>query len=107
MTGLIGRDCRITGKLELGGSTQIDGTISGEVFSSGELTVGEGALIEAKIVGVKVRVFGTVNGDIECSERLELHGGANVTGNISAPALVIQDGVTFEGQCSMRRAKLS
>jgi len=101
---LIGRDCRISGRVELGGVAQIDGSVSGEIVSTGELVIGEGATVEAKITGVKVRVFGSVSGDLVCSERLELHTGAKVLGNISSPSLIIQDGVVFEGQCFMQKS---
>lgn len=100
---VIGKDCRVTGKLELSGISQIDGAVSGEVVSTGDLTIGEGASIEARITGNRVRVFGNVTGDIDCSERLELHAGARVIGSITSKSLVIHDGVFFEGQCVMRK----
>lgn len=99
---LIGQDCRVSGKLQLTGRVQVDGAVEGEIHSEGELVIGESAVVDAKVFGTTVKVFGRVNGDIECRGRLELHGGARVFGNIGSPSLVIQDGVTFEGYCSMQ-----
>jgi len=100
---LIGKDCRISGTLSLSGKVELHGSIEGEVSSTGELIIGEPANIDAKVVGADVKVFGKVNGDIECSDRLELKTGAKVYGNISCPNLIIEDGVTFEGHCSMQQ----
>src|SRR5206468_3939682 len=87
------------------GVAQIDGVVEGEVLSEGELIIGEGAQINAKIRGQLVKVFGTVRGDIDCTERLELHNGAILAGNISSPSVVINDGVVFEGNCLMREKR--
>ncbi len=104
LNALIGRDCRVSGKLYLQGAVQIDGNIEGELHANGELTVGETAKVDAKIVGTRIKIYGQVNGDIESRERLELHAGARVIGNIVSPSLIIYDGVIFEGHCSMKQS---
>ena len=98
---LVGPRCYISGALQLDGFCVIDGTVEGEVSSSGELIVGESGVVKARITGSVVRIYGRVVGDIDCSTRLELKKGANVTGNISATSLVIEDGVIYQGYCTM------
>lgn len=98
----LGSGSTITGALRLSGRSHLDGRVEGEIFSEGELIIGETAHIEANIQGQSVQVFGAIIGDITCTARLELHSGARVRGNISTPSLVIHDGVVFEGSCSMR-----
>ena len=80
---------------------QVDGAVDDEIDSDGDFIVGESGIVDARVRGKRVKIFGRVNGDIDCSERLELHSGARVFGNLSCPTLIIQDGVTFEGHCSM------
>ena len=46
-------------------------------------------------------VNGKVTGDITARKRVELRAPARLTGNISTPSIVIHDGVSFEGHCSM------
>lgn len=101
---VIGQGCRIAGKLEFEGDVQLNGEVQGEIFSQGELVVGETAVIQANLNGRVVRVFGRVQGNITCSHRLELNGGAAVTGDLTSPSLVIREGVVFEGRCSMPSA---
>lgn len=98
---LVGDTCRIQGKLHCAGRGQFDGTIDGELVSTGQLIIGAPAVINAKVSGDVVIVYGRINGNIRCSEKLELRSGAKVYGDISSPKLFIEDGVVFEGFCQM------
>lgn len=98
---VIGVNCRLNGNLQLTGTSRIDGNVEGEIFSEGELTVGETAEIKSTINGQKVSIFGRVVGNIICSERLELFAGAKVSGCIVSPRIVMHDGVVFDGTCRM------
>ena len=98
--------CVLKGDLELKGKSQINGRVEGEISSDGELTIGEEGQIKADIFGKIVIVYGRVEGHIKCSERLELHAGAHVTGDVLSPRVVMQDGVVFEGRCWMGEEQL-
>lgn len=97
----LGVHCRIKGSLEFGGKVRIDGTIEGQIAVDGELTIGEQGVVNGQITARSAFVLGRVTGDISCTERIELHAGATVTGDIQAPRVVIQDGVAYEGRCRM------
>jgi cytoskeletal protein CcmA (bactofilin family) len=103
---VIAAACSIQGDLNLKGRTQINCTVEGEVVSDGELIIGEEGNIKANIFGKVVLIFGRVVGDIKCDERLEMHAGAHVTGNVLSPRVVIQDGVVFDGRCWMGEEQL-
>ena len=47
---------------------------------------------------------GEVSGNITAKTKVELHAPAIVRGNIHTPSLVIEDGVTFEGSCTMEKS---
>lgn len=98
---LIPLGCRIVGTVELCGQVQIDGEIDGDLASTGEIIIGESAIINANIATNRIRVFGQVNGDIIAHEKLEFLAGACVKGNISSPVVSMQDGVVFIGRCIM------
>lgn len=91
----------VTGTVVLGGPAKIEGRVEGEVTAKDVLTVGKTAVVNARITGTTVTVHGTVKGDITASTRLELCAPCKVQGNISAPSLVIHEGATFEGSCTM------
>ncbi len=98
---LIGNECRISGRLSLVGEAVIDGSVDGEIVSSGTLTIGESGVVDAKVSGRVVIIHGRLVGNIECSERLELRAGSKVYGNLRCANIVIEDGANFEGYSSM------
>jgi len=100
-SAFLGKGSKITGKIVLDGPGRIEGQVEGEIASQETLTIGEGAVVNAKITGTAVIVHGEVTGDIIARTRLELRAPSRVRGNIQAPTLVIQEGASFEGQCAM------
>jgi cytoskeletal protein CcmA (bactofilin family) len=98
---VLGKGSRIIGALSFSGSVDIDAEVEGEIVAKERLTIGECAQLKAKISGVDVIVRGTVQGDITATRSLLLRKPAKVIGNISSPQLSIEDGVIFEGKCSM------
>lgn len=103
----LGQGSKVVGKLSFTGQVELDGYIEGELTSQDKLTIGEAAVINARISGSEIFVRGTVNGDIVASKRLVLQKPAKVVGNISSTNLSIEEGVVFEGQCSMNTGSAS
>lgn len=97
----LGKGSKVVGTLTFSGPVELDGHIEGEISSKEKLTIGESAVINAKISGAEIIVKGTVNGDIVASKKLSLRRPARITGNISSSNLSIEEGVVFEGKCSM------
>lgn len=100
----LGQGSKVTGTLSFTGPVELDGHVEGEINAKETLTIGKSATINARISGSEILVHGTVNGDIIASRRLALRKPARVTGNISAPSLSVEEGVIFEGKCSMSAA---
>ncbi|HVS80904.1 MAG TPA: polymer-forming cytoskeletal protein [Pyrinomonadaceae bacterium] len=87
-------------QLKFEGTLRLDCSVSGVVHSrTGTLTVGETAELQANIFVATAIIDGLVRGDIRATERVELGSTARVIGNIETPALSIQPGAVFEGQC--------
>lgn len=101
----LGKGTKVVGTLSFNGPVELDGTVEGEIQSKESLTIGESATIHAKIHGADITIKGTVTGDIVATKRLSIKRPARVTGNISSPTLSIEDGVQFEGRCSMNNAE--
>ena len=101
ISGLLEKGCEFEGKLTFEGTVRINGKFSGEIFSDGTLVVGEGASLDGKIDVGNIIVHGEVRGTIKAHDRIEMHTPAVVDGDITAQTLVIDEGVIFEGSCSM------
>jgi cytoskeletal protein CcmA (bactofilin family) len=100
-SAFLGKGSRVTGKLVFEGPVRIEGQVEGEIAAQDTLTIGESAVINAQIVGNSIVIHGKVTGDVTARKRLEIRAPGKLIGNISAPTLVIHEGVVFEGQCTM------
>jgi cytoskeletal protein CcmA (bactofilin family) len=99
---IIGPGCKIIGDLKIEGPAEIDGAVDGEIEVEGGLTIKESAVINARIYADYLRIAGRVNGELACRDLLVMANGACVTGNVTSPRVVIEDGVVFEGRVQMR-----
>lgn len=94
----------IQGKLSFDTPVRIDGKLSGEVFSSRALIVGQTGRIDAQVQAASLIVMGSVNGSVKATERIEIWRGGQISGEISTPVLVVQEGSCFSVSCSMPSA---
>jgi len=101
----LGKGTTITGTLVFEGAGRIEGRVDGEISAKDTLTIGEGAVVNATVSGTAVIVEGQVIGDVTAGKRLEVRASGRVQGNISAPTLVVHEGATIDGLCSMRRTE--
>ena len=104
LTAFLGKGSRITGTLVFEGPSRIEGHVEGEVSAQDTLTVGESAVVNARINGSTIVVLGTVTGDVVAHARLEIRAPGKVVGDVTTPTLVINEGAMLEGRCSMRAA---
>jgi cytoskeletal protein CcmA (bactofilin family) len=103
--GFVGDVLKFTGEVRFKSMLRIDGNFSGNVSSvDGTLIVSNGAQVTEAVINVAVaKINGTVEGDIKASKELVFGRTASVTGTVSAPALVVEEGALFNG--SFRRSK--
>ena len=97
----LSHDVEIKGTVSFEGSLFSDGTIEGDVLSSGSLSIGENGSVKGDISAATVSVHGRIEGDVSVSERCELKGNAELIGDLQAPRLIMEEGATFIGQCKV------
>ena len=105
INAFLGSDTEFEGKLSFKGAVRIDGSFTGEIYTEGTLIVGESAVIKSDIHVSHIIVSGEIRGNIVADNRIEIHAPGKVFGNIQAPAVVIEEGVIFEGNCRMQKAE--
>jgi cytoskeletal protein CcmA (bactofilin family) len=101
LNALLGRGSEFDGKLSFEGTVRIDGKFNGSIVTKDVLVVGEGAVVTAEIECGSIIVHGQIIGNVKARVGVELHSPARVKGNIEAPSLMIEKGVTFDGQTKM------
>lgn len=105
LNALLGRGSEFEGKLTFEGTVRIDGKFNGSIVTKDVLVVGDGAVVSAEIECGTVIVHGQIVGNIKAKNAVELHAPAKVKGNIETPTLMIEKGVTFDGQTKMEGAE--
>ena len=97
----LGEDTVFSGTLTFNGAVRIDGKMDGQINTDDTLIVGENGVLEADINAGTVICRGKIKGTINASKRIEIHTNSEVVGNISAPALLVENGAIFDGSCDM------
>jgi len=100
----LGKGTVITGTLVLEGTGRIEGRVEGEISAQDTLSIGEGAVVNANVTGTAIVIEGQVTGNVVARQRLELRPSSHVRGDITTPRLIVHEGATLDGRCSMRGA---
>ena len=102
----IGKSLIITGDITSQEDITIHGRVKGQIkMEKGSLVVAETGTVEAAVFGTNITIQGTVEGDVTASERVEVAATGNVSGTVSTPSLVLQDGASFNGMIDMTARK--
>jgi cytoskeletal protein CcmA (bactofilin family) len=98
---ILGKNTSFNGNLSFKESIKINGNFIGHINASGQLIIGEEAVVQANIKAKSIVVMGTIKGDVGADEKVELLPTARVYGNIKAKKLKVSDGVIFNGKCEI------
>ncbi len=98
---IIGVGMSIDGDSETDGSLRIEGTIRGDVRAGKSVVVGRDGLVDGSIYTQDAVIAGRVSGGIHAVSRLELQATSEVTGQIEAPRMQVEEGAKVQGQVSV------
>jgi cytoskeletal protein CcmA (bactofilin family) len=98
---IIGEGTILEGTITVPHSVRIDGTLKGKLETSETLTVGNSGRIEADIIAKSAIIGGNVRGNLSVEDRVELEANSSLIGDLKTRDLVINEGATFHGNCSM------
>lgn len=102
---LIGKNTKISGKIEAKGAIRIDGELDGDIVVEGNITIGEDSKITGNIEGSSIFISGTVQGNIKCREHLRLGNTAKLFGDVEVNTLIIDENAIFDGNCKMNQTE--
>jgi cytoskeletal protein CcmA (bactofilin family) len=94
----IDADTKLSGKIRCSETIRIDGNVKGEVRCDKSVIVGEGATVEAAIQADSIQISGVVKGNIVAKRKITLNRSARMTGDLSTPGIVIEEGAKVEGK---------
>lgn len=97
----LGEGTDFKGILTFEGTVRVDGKLEGEIYTKDTLIVGESAVVAAEINVHTIVISGIVRGNVNATGKIEVHRPGKLFGNVKTPSLYIEEGVIFEGNCSM------
>lgn len=98
---IIASGTSLNGDISSSGDIRIDGTLKGNIHCTAKVVIGANGKVEGDVYGQQADIMGVVNGTVNVKELLQLKGGSDVNGNISAGKLQIEPSANFNGQCHM------
>jgi len=98
---IIGPNSDLTGDIETGGFTRIDGSIRGNVRAKGRIVIGEKARIKGNVSGTDITTGGIVFGNIIADGNLVILSTAVVIGDIITRRIQADDGCFINGRVTV------
>jgi cytoskeletal protein CcmA (bactofilin family) len=97
----VGEEVTFKGTIRYQGTVRVDGRLEGEIYTNGNLIIGQKAIISAKIHAGTIMCQGQITGEVEAKHRVKLLSPAVFDGTITTPLLSMDEGVRFNGTCNM------
>lgn len=91
----------LEGQIKIEGDIKIEGTVKGTVTSKGRVIISASGKVDGDIICQNAEIAGHVLGKLKIADILYLKGAALIDGDINTGKLVIENGVKFNGNCSM------
>ncbi|HEX4372614.1 MAG TPA: polymer-forming cytoskeletal protein [Puia sp.] len=98
---LIGTGTSMKGDITSNGDMRIDGSLVGNINCTAKVIIGANGSVKGDIIGQQADILGKVTGTIKVKDLLQLKGGCEVNGDLSAAKLQIEPDATFNGECHM------
>jgi cytoskeletal protein CcmA (bactofilin family) len=98
----IGKSVEIRGEVKGSEDLMIDGHVEGTItLTDSRLIVGSSARVDADVAARDVIILGLLNGNVNATGRVELRKGGNLTGDIRAARLSIEEGAFVSGKVEL------
>jgi cytoskeletal protein CcmA (bactofilin family) len=99
---IIGKETSINGTIEAKGFLRVEGKITGQLNTNGDIIIAAGGTVEADIRCRSISIAGSLKGNVEATGLLEIEPSGKLVGDITVAKLAIGDGAVFDGSCKMQ-----
>ncbi len=103
VNSIIGEGSEFKGEFKINGLLRIDGNFQGTIETDGKVLIGQTGCAVTDIKARLVVVGGSVRGNIFATERVIFLSTGVIRGNIITPSLIMEEGVKFEGNCTINK----
>ncbi|MDR2897273.1 MAG: polymer-forming cytoskeletal protein [Spirochaetaceae bacterium] len=98
-------DIDFSGTIMFSEPFMIKGIVTGSIKATSDLLIDENALVKADISARQVVIKGKVEGNVSAEQLVHVLASGSLTGDITAPEVVLESGCFFSGACSMNKPK--
>ena len=98
---VISKGVKIEGKLSCSGNIRLDGEVQGDISSEGVVIIGENGKVNGQINADSITIGGRVAGTVRAKDKVVLEAKANLKGDITTKALMVEAGAIFNGNTKM------
>lgn len=104
---LIGEGSLFEGRVKSEAGIRVEGQITGDIESAGDVTIGEHGVARSNIKARNVILAGRVTGNVTAKGKLTIKASGELHGNLSALELSIETGGVFQGSSKMETKESS
>lgn len=104
---VLNSDVELKGTLKFSGELTFDGKLEGDINSDGTLNLGDNAVVKGNINAGTIVMRGKITGNVIAKEKLDIKSKTELFGDIRAPRLAIEEGVTFVGKTEVNPNKVA
>ena len=101
LTCVIAEGTVITGTFTSTENVRLDGIIDGNVTIDRKLVLGERSEIKGNIKAASFAVKGKVVGNMEVSDLLHIQNTADISGDMNAKVLIVEEGGKYNGKLNI------
>ncbi|WP_299127117.1 polymer-forming cytoskeletal protein [uncultured Winogradskyella sp.] len=99
---IIAKGTKIVGDIASQGPFRIDGTVEGNIKTSGKVVIGKSGFIKGTLQGENADFEGKFSGKLILTGTLSLKSTAHIEGEVHINKLAVEPGATFNATCSMK-----
>ncbi len=104
---VLNSDVDLKGNLKFTGELTFDGKLEGDINSEGSLNLGDNAVIKGNITAHSIVMRGKINGNVTAKDKVDIKSKTELFGDVRAPKLAIEEGVTFVGKTEVNPNKVA
>ncbi len=101
LINIIGVETTITGDIVTKGDIRLDGKLEGNLRANGKVIIGETGQIQGTVSCKNLEVLGKISGKIDISELAVLKATATIQADMITKKLGVEPGAVFTGHCQM------
>lgn len=100
---VLATDIDFSGNVDLKKPLMIKGFFTGSINSESALSIEEGAVVKADVRADSLVVKGSLEGDVVAETVVRIYPTGKLSGDVTAPEVILDSGCYFTGNCKMTK----